>query len=98
MQTADSAVEAQPKTIIFLCMSKKKFTTEAALLWGGIPIAQQRRILKSACCAKCDTFVEIVNYYGTVKDGDLCLDGDCAVCGHAAARVVETSKANYAKN
>ena len=79
-------------------MSKKKFTTEAALLWGGIPMAQQKRILKSACCAKCDTFVEIVNYYGTVKDGDLCLDGDCAVCGHAAAKVVETSKANYSKN
>jgi len=79
-------------------MSKKKFTNEAALLWGGIPMPQQKRILKSACCAKCDTFVEIVNYCGTVKDGDLCLDGDCAVCGHAASRVVETSKANYAKN
>jgi hypothetical protein len=79
-------------------MSKGKFTTEAALLWGGIPVAMQKRILKSALCAKCNIMVEIVNYSGTVENGDLILDGDCAFCGHAAARVVETSKANYKNN
>lgn len=79
-------------------MSKGKFTTEAALLWGGIPVAIQKRILKSAFCAKCNILVEIVNYSGTVENGDLILDGDCAFCGHAAARVVETSQASHENN
>ena len=79
-------------------MSKERFTTEAALFWGGLSVGLQKRILKSACCAKCDTFVEIINYYGTVKDGDLCLDGDCAICGHAAASVVDASKAKPKNN
>ena len=80
------------------CMSKCKFTTEAALLWGGIPVAIQKRILKNAFCAKCNVVVEIVNYTGVVENGDLILDGDCAVCGHAAARVVETSQATHENN
>jgi hypothetical protein len=32
-------------------MSKQKFTTEADLLWAGIPVAVQKRILKNAFCA-----------------------------------------------
>ena len=79
-------------------MSKQKFTTEADLLWAGIPVAVQKRILKNAFCAKCNVPVELVNYYGTVENGDLILDGDCAVCGHAAARVVEISQASHKNN
>lgn len=79
-------------------MSKEKFTTEAVLFWGGIPVEIQERILKNAVCAKCNTFVEIVNYYGTVENGDLVLDGTCAFCGHVSARVVETSQANHVSN
>jgi len=73
-------------------MSKGKFTTEAALLWDGLPIEMQKRILKNAVCAKCNIFVEIVNYTGKVENGDLVLDGSCGFCGHAAARVVEFSQ------
>jgi len=83
---------------IFWRMSKGKFTTEAALLWGGIPVEIQKRILKNAFCAKCNVLVKIVDYYGTVENGDLMLDGTCAFCGHAAARVVETSKARHENN
>ena len=79
-------------------MSKGKFTTEAALFWGGIPVAMQKRILKNALCAKCNILVEIVDYTGTVENGDLILDGSCAVCGHAAARVVETSQMKHENN
>ena len=42
--------------------------------------------------------VEIVNYCGTVEKGDLILDGTCAVCGHAVARVVETSQTSHEHN
>jgi hypothetical protein len=79
-------------------MSKEKFTTEAALLWDAIPPEMQKRILKNAFCAKCNVVVEIVNYYGTVENSDLILDGTCAFCGHAAARVVETFKASHENN
>ena len=79
-------------------MSRQKFTTEAALLWGAIPVKVQKRILKSAVCSKCHTVVELVNYYGAVENGDLVLDGDCAVCGHAAARVVENPRASHKNN
>jgi hypothetical protein len=79
-------------------MSKGKFTLQAALLWGTIPVAVQNRILKNAFCAKCNHPVELLDYSGTVDKGDLVLEGSCAVCGHAAARVVETSQANYEKH
>ena len=79
-------------------MSKEKFTFEADLLWDGIPVELQKHILKNAFCAKCNVVVEIVNYYGTVENGDLILDGICAFCGHAAARVVETSKISHKNN
>jgi RNase P subunit RPR2 len=79
-------------------MSKEKFTAEAALLWGAIPPEAQKRILKNTFCAKCNILVEIVNYYGTVKNGDLILDGTCAFCGHAAARVVEASQTSHENN
>ena len=79
-------------------MSSERFTTEAALFWGGLSVDLQKRILKSALCAKCNTYVEIVNYYGSVKDGDLCLDGDCVVCGHASARVMEAAQAKPKNN
>jgi len=80
------------------CISKGKFTTDDALLWSGIPVEIQKHILKNAFCAKCNILVEIVNYTGVVENGDLIFDGDCAVCGHAAARVVETSQASHENN
>jgi hypothetical protein len=83
---------------MFPSMSDGKFTTQAAILWGAITLEAQKRILKSAFCAKCNIFVEIVNYYGTVENGDLMLDGTCGFCGHAAARVVETSKIRIENN
>lgn len=84
--------------LMFLRMSDGKFTTQAAILWGAIPLEAQKRILKNAFCAKCNVVVEIVDYYGTVENGDLMIDGTCAFCGHAAARVVETSKIRIENN
>jgi len=79
-------------------VSKQKFTDEAALLWGAMSPEMQKRILKTALCAKCNTFVEIIDYYGKVVNGDLVLDGSCAVCGHASARVVEPSQMRQENN
>jgi hypothetical protein len=74
-------------------MNDGKFTTQAAVLWGAIPIEAQKRVLAAVFCVKCRGAVQIVNYSGTVaKNGDLILDGSCAVCGHGVTRTLETSE------
>lgn len=74
-------------------MSNGKFTTQAAIVWGAIPLEAQQRVLKNVFCVKCRTSVQIINFTGTVeKNGDLILDGYCAVCGHAVTRSLETSE------
>jgi len=80
-------------------MSNDKFTTQAAVLWGAIPLETQERILKNVFCVKCRTAVQIVNFAGTVeKNGDLILKGSCAVCGHEVVRSLETSEVRNENN
>jgi hypothetical protein len=79
-------------------VSKQKFTDEAALLWGAMSSEMQKRILKTALCAKCNAFVKIIDYHGMVENGDLVLDGTCSVCGHASARVVEPTQMRHENN
>lgn len=49
-------------------MSNGKFTTQAAVLWGAIPLEAQERILKAVFCVKCRTAVQIVNFTGAVEE------------------------------
>jgi len=79
-------------------MSDEKFTTEAAILWGGIPIKIQEKILKNVFCFNCRAVVEIVNYTGIVETGDLILEGSCAVCGKKVVRSLETSEIRRENN
>jgi hypothetical protein len=74
-------------------MSARVFTAEAELLWGTVPAQARVRILKNVFCTQCRDSVEMVDYGGTVKGGDVVLDGSCAKCGHRVVRVVETSEA-----
>ncbi len=53
----------------------------------------RRKILENVFCRHCRGAVSIVNVAGTVKGGDLMLDGNCTVCGHNVARLVEGSNA-----
>jgi len=74
-------------------MSDGKFTTQAAVLWGTIPVESQKRILAAVFCVKCRDAVQIVNFTGDVdKRGDVVLKGSCAKCGYEVVRVVETSE------
>jgi hypothetical protein len=83
----------------FQQMSDGKFTTRAAVLWGSIPSAAQKRILAAVFCVKCRAPVQIVNFTGDVdKRGDVILIGSCAVCGHEVVRVVETSENQVGNN
>ena len=74
-------------------MNDGKFTIQAAVLWGPIPVAAKKRILAKVFCVKCRKSVQIVNFTGDVdKRGDVILKGSCAVCGREVVRVLETSE------
>jgi hypothetical protein len=74
------------------------FTERAAVLWSTIPQEARERILKNVFCVKCRGAVEIVDFKGEEKRGDLILVGLCATCGHEVARVIETSERDLSGN
>ena len=51
----------------------------------------QEKILDNVFCSHCRDSVRIVDYSGSVVSGDLLLKGNCAICGHQVARLVEGS-------
>ena len=80
-------------------MSDGKFTNQAAVLWGTIPLEAQKRILAAVFCVKCRKGVQITNFTADVdKRGDVILKGSCSKCGHEVVRVVETSEAQTQNN
>ena len=79
-------------------MSDGKFTTRAAVLWGTIPKEARDRILANVFCMKCRDAVQITNFTGKEKGGDLVLKGLCAKCGHEVVRMVETSERDSSVN
>jgi hypothetical protein len=67
------------------------FTLAAQKLWDTIAPVHQERILENVFRTRCAGSVGMVHYTGTVKQGDIRLEGQCAVCGHTVVRIVETS-------
>ena len=70
-----------------------QFSTKAAKFWAAIPAEIKKIILANVFCSRCRGAVSIVNFTGTVKGGDLVLNGSCAVCGNEVARLIEGSDA-----
>ena len=79
-------------------MSAKKFSPKAELLWSTIWPEAKERILHAVWCGNCRTSVEIVDFTGKEKSGDVVLEGRCARCGERVCRVVETSEAPIPPN
>lgn len=79
-------------------MSDGKFTPSAAVLWGTIPKEARARILANVFCAKCCDSIQMTNFTGEERKGDLYLKGSCAKCGHEVVRVVETSERDSSDN
>ena len=79
-------------------MNPKQFTTSAAVLWSVIPIAAREHILKNVFCGQCRGAVEIVKFTGHEENGDIVMEGQCANCGHAVVRVIESSEIDPANN
>ena len=57
-----------------------------------------KSLLKIVFCQNCRGSVEIVKFTGEERDGNLVVKGSCAKCGHAVARVVETSQVDSSGN
>jgi hypothetical protein len=70
-------------------MKPHQFTPKAAKFWNAIPVEFQQKILEKVFCSKCGVGVRIINYTGAIKDGDLLLRGNCAVCEHEVVRLLE---------
>jgi len=68
------------------------------VLWSSIPKAARERILANVFCVECRASVPITNFSGEERNGDVCLKGSCAKCGHEVARVVETSETDSSGN
>ena len=51
----------------------------------------KKEILANVYCSHCRGSIKIVNYTGSINNGDLLLKGNCANCGHEVARLVEGS-------
>jgi hypothetical protein len=73
-------------------MSDETFTPQAAVLWGTIPQVARAQILTNVFCVKCRDSVQIMNFTGEERNGDVYLKGSCAKCGHEVVRVVEMSE------
>jgi len=79
-------------------MREENFTPKAAALWSIVPRWGREKILANVFCVSCLQAVQIVEYRGTENNGDVLLEGKCAVCGHSVARLVETSEAQPPNN
>ena len=70
-----------------------RLSTQASKLWNAISTDTRMKLLANVYCGNCRGAVSIVNVVGTVKRGDLVLNGNCAVCGDNVARLVEVASA-----
>ncbi|WP_411726861.1 hypothetical protein [Methyloglobulus sp.] len=68
-----------------------QFTPKAAEFWATIPTEIKPQLLANVFCSHCCGVVKITDFKGTVKNGDLVLNGSCAVCGNEVARFIEGS-------
>ena len=73
-------------------MKKKPPSFNAEILWASVSAEVQKAILATVWCGQCRGGVRIVEYTVGEADGDVLLDGTCAVCGGRVRRLVETSE------
>ena len=68
-----------------------RLTGLAAEHWATIPSELKKLLLSNVWCGKCRQEVTITNFSGSIKKGDLLLEGLCSECKSEVARVIEKS-------
>jgi hypothetical protein len=66
------------------------FTPPAQKLWAAIPSEHRIVILNSVWCGYCRETTNMLNIIGSVKGGDLILQGKRERWGNAIGRLVES--------
>jgi hypothetical protein len=65
------------------------FTPQARKIWEQIPKDLRLKILNNVWCPQCRKAVTININSARIVDGDLLLQGTCAICRGKVARLVE---------
>ena len=66
-----------------------KFTRPAVKLWATVPTQAKKLLLSNVWCVRCSHSITITDFAGTVKGGDLLLQGLCSECRGDVARVID---------
>lgn len=66
-----------------------QFTTLARKRWDSMPANIRQRLLSNVWCVQCRHETTITHISGTIKGGDLLLEGKCVKCHGGVARVIE---------
>lgn len=66
-----------------------KFTGLAAERWATIPSELKKLLLSNVWCGNCRQEKTITNFSGSIKKGDLLLEGLCSECNGDVARLIE---------
>jgi hypothetical protein len=66
------------------------FTPQAQTVWDNVADPAQQKVLANVWCVHCRQAVTMVHVGGTIKEGDLILQGRCSVCGHPVMRLMES--------
>src|SRR5439155_19442706 len=83
--TLDGKIDGNAMTNV----GSPRLTKQASKFWNAMPAHARAQILGNVYCAHCHGPVSVVNVSGTLKRGDLVLEGNCAKCGREVARLVE---------
>jgi hypothetical protein len=67
------------------------FSHQAKHFWERIPENNRKSLLANVWCGRCADSTTIVNFRGTIEDGDLILRGFCSQCGTEVGRLIEGS-------
>lgn len=70
-------------------VSAPRLTKQAAKFWNAMPSHARAQVLANVYCVQCRGAVSIIDVSGTLKRGDLVLEGKCVKCGHEVARLIE---------
>ena len=88
-RTLDGKIDGHAMTNV----DSRRLTKEAAKFWNAMSSHARSQILANVWCGHCRDAVSIVDVSGTVKRGDLILEGKCNRCGGDVARLVEGPEA-----
>jgi hypothetical protein len=66
-----------------------KFSPEALTFWNKLSLTVQLFLLENVYCTQCKDIVIILNYKGSIDEGDLFLEGVCGRCGSNVYKIVE---------